>query len=159
MSVKTRIYLDGAIAGIIGAVIIAVHFLFLDTVTHLPLYTPTVLGAGLFVSPDDLAATEGGRVSLKLTLRYTGVHGLVFIVLGVMGAQFLLSTRRELNLGLSILVLFIILEIGFVGTVFFLAAPVLDHLDWVKVLVGNSLAAIGMAIYLSLRHPARSVTP
>jgi len=159
MSVKASVYLDGAIAGIIGAVIIAVLFLFLDTVTHLPLYTPTVMGGSLFLSADDLASTEGARVSLTLTLMYTGVHGLVFIVLGVMGAQFLLSTRRELNLGLSILVLFVILEFGFVGTAFFLAAPVLDLLDWARVLVGNSLAAIGMAIYLSLRHPARKVTP
>lgn len=159
MSVKARVYLDGVIAGIIGAAIIAVHFLFLDTVTHLPLYTPTVLGGGLFVSADDLASTAGAPVSLRLTLMYTGVHGLVFIVLGVIGAQLLLSTRKELNLGLSILVLFVILEFGFVGTVFFLAAPVLDHLDWVKVLIGNSLAAIGMAVYLSLRHPTRRVTP
>ena len=159
MSVKARVYLDGAIAGIIGAVIIAVLFLFLDIVTHLPLYTPTVLGGSLFLSAGDLASTEGARVSWKLTLMYTGVHGLVFIVLGVIGAQFLLSTWRELSLGLSILVLFVILEFGFVGTALFLAAPVLDLLDWVNVLVGNALAAIGMAIYLSLRHPTRSVMP
>ena len=158
MSVKAKIYLDGAIAGIIGAAIIAVLFLFLDTVTHLPLYTPTVLGAGLFVGGDDLASTEATRVSLKLSLMYTGVHGLIFIVLGVMGAQFLLSTKRKLNLALSILVLFVILEFGFVGTAFFIAAPVLDHLEWVKILLGNALAAIGMAIYLSLRHPTRRVT-
>ncbi len=159
MFTKARVYLDGAIAGIIGAAIIAVLFLFLDTVTHLPLYTPTVLGAGLFVGGDDLASTEATRVSLKLSLMYTGVHGLIFIVLGVMGAQFLLSTKRKLNLGLSILVLFVILEFGFVGSAFFFAAPVLDHLEWVKILLGNALAAIGMAIYLSLRHPMRRVTP
>ena len=158
MSVKAKIYLDGIISGLIGAAIIAVLFLFLDTVTHLPLYTPTVLGAGLFVGGDDLASTEATRVSLKLSLMYTGVHGLIFIVLGVMGAQFLLSTKRKLNLGLSILVLFVILEFGFVGSAFFIAAPVLDHLEWVKILLGNALAAIGMAIYLSLRHPTRRVT-
>ena len=62
MSVKARVYLDGAIAGIIGALIIAVLFLFLDTVTHLPLYTPTVMGGSLFLSADDLASTEGARV-------------------------------------------------------------------------------------------------
>ena len=55
MSARARVYLHGVIAGIIGAVIIAILFLFLDAVTRLPLYTPTVLGAGLFVGAEDLA--------------------------------------------------------------------------------------------------------
>jgi hypothetical protein len=156
MSARARIYLDGVIAGIIGAAIIAILFLFLDTVTRLPLYTPTVLGAGLFVGAEDLASTEGVEVSLKLTLLYTWVHWLAFIALGVIAAQFLSFTKRDLNLALSIFLLFLILEFGFVGTWFVLAKPVLDELAWTMVLLGNLLAAIGMAIYLQLRN-TRSV--
>ena len=152
MSVRARVSLDGAIAGIIGAAIIAILFLFLDAVTRLPLYTPTVLGHGLFVGPDDLASTESMEVSLKLTLLYTWVHWLAFIVLGVIAAQFFSLTKRKLNLGLSILLLFLILEFGFVGTWFVLAKPVLDQLTWTLVLLGNCLAATGMAIYLQLRN-------
>jgi hypothetical protein len=158
MSVRARAYLDGVIAGIIGAAIIAILFLFLDAVTRLPLYTPTVLGTGLFVGADDLASTEV-EISLKLTLMYTWVHWLAFIVLGVIAAQFLLLTKRELNLGLSIFLLFLILEFGFVGTWFVLAEPVLDELAWTMVLLGNLLAATGMAIYLQLRNPNRKVRP
>jgi hypothetical protein len=158
MSVRARVYLDGAIAGIIGAAIIAILFLFLDTVTRLPLYTPTVLGHGLFVGAEDLASTESGEVSLKLTLMYTWVHWLAFIVLGVIAAQFLSLTKRNLNLGLSILLLFLILEFGFVGAWFVLAQPVLDALAWTTVLLGNLLAAIGMAIYLQFRN-ARPALP
>jgi hypothetical protein len=153
MSVRARIYLDGAIAGIIGATIVAILFLFVDAVTRLPLYTPTVLGTGLFVAAEDLASTERVEVSLKLALMYTWVHWLAFIVLGVIAAQFLLLTKRELNLVLSILLLFLILEFGFVGTWFVLAEPVLDELAWTMVLLGNLLAATGMAIYLRLRNP------
>jgi hypothetical protein len=159
MSDKGMVYLDGAIAGIIGAAIIAIWFLFLDSVTRLPLYTPTVLGEGLFLGEQSLASNAGGQVSLKLTLMYTGVHGLVFLVLGVIAAYFLLLTNKELNLGLSILLLFVILEFGFVGTWYVLAEPVLDQLAWVTVLLGNCLAAVGMASYLSLRHPKHSGTP
>jgi hypothetical protein len=158
MSAKARVYLDGTIAGIIGAAIIALLFLFLDAVTRLPLYTPTVLGAGLFVGAADLASIEEVEVSLKLTLMYTWVHWLAFIAVGVIAAQFLSLTKRDLNLGLSIFLLFLILEIGFVGSWFVLAEPVLDELAWTMVLLGNLLAAIGMAIYLQLRN-ARPALP
>ena len=89
MSGKTMACLDGAIAGLIGASIVAVSFLFIDTVTHLPLYTPTVLGEGLFLREQSFAPKTGERVSLELTLMYSGVHGLVFIALGMIAAFFL----------------------------------------------------------------------
>jgi hypothetical protein len=152
MLLRARVYLDGAIAGIIGAAIIAILFLFLDAVTRLPFYTPTVLGAGLFMGADDLASTERVEVSLKLTLMYTWVHWLAFIALGVIAAQFISLTKKKLNLGLAILLLFVILEFGFVGTWFIIAEPVLDELAWTMVLVGNLLAATGIAIYLQLRN-------
>jgi hypothetical protein len=152
MLLRARVYLDGAIAGIIGAATIAILFLFLDAVTRLPFYTPTVLGAGLFMGADDLASTERVEVSLKLTLMYTWVHWLAFIALGVIAAQFISLTKKKLNLGLAILLLFVILEFGFVGTWFIIAEPVLDELAWTMVLVGNLLAATGIAIYLQLRN-------
>ncbi len=151
MSGRAMVYLDGAIAGIIGATVIAIWFLFLDAVTRLPLYTPTVLGEGLFLGEQSLASNAGGQVSLKLTLMYSGVHGLVFMVLGVIAAYSVLLPKRNLHLGISLLLLFAILELGFVGTAFVIAKPVLDELTWPIVLIGNFLAAAGMACYLWLR--------
>jgi hypothetical protein len=78
MKIRAMVYLDGLIAGMIGAAIIALWFL-LDALIRLPFYTPTVLGEGLFLRTQDLALTEGEQVSLKLTLMYTAVHGLVFM--------------------------------------------------------------------------------
>ena len=153
MKLRAMIYLDGLIAGIIGAAIVAIWFLFLDTVSSLPLSAPTILGTALFVGPEDLASTERVPVSLRLTLMYTWVHVLVFIVLGEIAAYFLLSAGKNPNLGLSILLLFVILEFGFVGTTFVFAKPVLYALAWPMVLLGNLLAAAGMACYLWLRHP------
>jgi len=153
MKIRAMVFLDGLIAGIIGAAIIAIWFLFLDAVIRLPFYTPTVLGEGLFLRAQDLALTEGEQVSLKLTLMYTAVHGLVFIVLGVIVACFLLLTRKKLNLGLWILLIFVILEFGFVGTASVFAEPVLHELAWPVVLIGNFLSAAGMACYFRLRQP------
>ena len=67
------VYLDGLIAGIVGAAVIAIWFLFLDTVSGLPFYAPPVLGTALFLGPEDLASTEGVQLSLKLTLMYSCV--------------------------------------------------------------------------------------
>jgi hypothetical protein len=83
---------------------------------------------------------------------YSGVHGLVFVVLGVIGAYLLLLPKRKLHFGIALIALFVVLELGFVGTAFVLAKPVLDKLTWPIVLIGNLLAAVGMACYLSLRR-------
>ncbi|MGE5213443.1 MAG: hypothetical protein ACM3NN_07110 [Nitrospirota bacterium] len=152
MSGRAMVYLDGAVAGLIGAAIVAVWFLFMDAVTRLPLYTPTVLGEGLFLREQVLTSNAEEQVSLKLTLMYSWVHGMVFVVLGVIAAYLLLLPKRKLHFGIALLALFVILELGFVGTAFVVAKPVLDELAWSIVLVGNFLAAAGMASYLSLRH-------
>jgi len=151
------ICLDGIIAGLIGAAIVAIWFLFMDTVTRLPLYTPTVLGEGLLLKEQSLASNAGELVSLKLTVIYSGVHGLVFMVLGVIAAYLLLLPKRKLHLGIVLIALFAVLELGFVGTAFIVAKPVLNELAWPIILTGNFLAAAGMASYLSLRRPATSV--
>ena len=158
MTVRAMVYLDGLIAGIIGAAIVAIWFLFLDTVSGLPLYAPTVLGNALFLGAEDLALTEGVQVSLKLTLMYTWVHGLGFVVLGEIAAYLLLLTGNNPNLGFFLLLL-VILEFGFVGTAFVFAKPVLHELAWPAVLLGNLLAAAGMACYFRLRHPKLIVRP
>jgi len=144
--------LDGAIAGLIGASIIAISFLFIDTVAHLPLYTPTVLGEGLLLREQSFAPNAGEPVSLKVTLMYSGVHGLVFILLGMIAAFLLLIPKKKLQFGVTLLALFAVLEIGFVGTTFFIAKPVLHELAWPIVMLGNFLAACGMACYLSIRR-------
>jgi len=152
MKARKMVYLDGLIAGIIGAAVIAIWFLFLDTVSGLPFYAPTVLGTALFLGPEDLASTEGAQLSLKLTLMYTWVHVLVFVMLGEIAAALLLLTGKNPNFGFCLL-LFVILELGFVGTAFVFAEPVLDQLAWPAVLLRNLLAATAMACYFRLRQP------
>jgi len=152
MSERAMICLDGVIAGLIGAAIVAIWFLFMDAVTRLPLYTPTVLGEGLLLREQGLASNVGEQASFKLTLIYSGIHGLVFVVLGVIAAYLLLLPKRKLHLGIVLIALFAVLEVGFVGSAFVVAKPVLDELAWPIVLTGNFLAAAGMACYLSLRR-------
>ena len=151
MSNRAMTGLDGAIAGLVGAATIAIWFLFMDAVTRLPLYTPSVLGEGFLLREPGLVLNPREQDSVKLTLMYSGVHGLVFIVLGVFAAYVFLIFTRKLHLGVMLIALFAVLELGFIGTAFILAKPVLDELAWPIVLTGNFLAAAGMASYLWLR--------
>ena len=148
MSNRAMIGLDGGIAGLIGAAIVAIWFLFMDTVTRLPLYTPSVLGEGFLLREPGLVLNPQEQDSVKLTLMYSGVHGLVFIVLGVFAAYVFLMFTRKLHLSVMLIALFAVLELG---TTIILAKPVLDELAWPIVLTGNFLAAAGMACYLWLR--------
>jgi len=152
MKARISVYSDGLIAGIIGAAVIAIWFLILDTVGGLPFYTPTVLGVALFLGPADLASTEGVQPLLNLILMYTWVQVLVFVMLGEIAAYLFWLTGKNPNLGFC-LFLFALLEFGFVGATFVFAEPLPYHLAWPAVLLGNLLAATAMACYFRLRQP------
>jgi hypothetical protein len=82
----TRVYQEGIIAGILGAVTVAVWFLAVDLVHGRPFYTPTVLGTALFgrgVWPPTL---ETLPPSLDMVAMFTWVHLLAFAVIGVVVA-------------------------------------------------------------------------
>ncbi|HET8669837.1 MAG TPA: hypothetical protein VFM05_04200 [Candidatus Saccharimonadales bacterium] len=157
MSAKALVSLDGVVAGLIGAATVAIWFLFIDAVTRLPLYTPSVLGEGFLLREPGLVLNLREQDSVKLTLMYSGVHGLVFIVLGVLAAYLLMLFTRQVNLAVMLIAIFAVLELGFIGTAFIVAKPVLDELAWPIVLTGNFLAAAGMACYLWLRLRSRHV--
>jgi hypothetical protein len=53
----------------------------------------------------------------------------------------------------------VIFEFGFVGAAFIFAEPILQVLAWPAVLVGNLLAATGMAGYFWRHHPNLTIEP
>lgn len=150
---------EGIIAGALGAAVIAVWFLILDTINGRPLYTPTVLGAALFRAGDGLATPQILHPSLEMVLMYTWVHGMVFCVLGGGASWFLGLAERNPHFGFGILLLFVVLEFGFLLAVSVFAQPVLGALAWPAVLIGNLLAAIAMAAYLWHHHPDLIIRP
>src|SRR6266850_1119911 len=77
VSDTARLYQEGMIAGVIGAITVAVWFLLLDTAAGHPFYTPTVLGTAIF-RRSALASPETLSVSLEMVGMFTWVHMLVF---------------------------------------------------------------------------------
>jgi len=150
---------DGVIAGVIGATVIAVWFFIVDLVQGRPLYTPTVLGTALFGGENGLTGRDPFHASWETTLMFTWVHGLVFVFIGGIVSLLLGLAERNPNLGFGILLLFVILEFGFVAVAIVVAEPILGLLAWPAVLVGNVLAASAMAGYFWYRHRGMTILP
>lgn len=150
---------EGIIAGLLGALTIAVWFLVVDIVSGSPLYTPTVLGVALFQGGAGLAAAEQVTIDLGMVLLFTGVHGLAFMLIGVVVSYLLGVAEHHRHIGFGILLLFIVFEMGFIVVSLGIAEPVLRALAWPAVLVGNLLAAAVMAGYFWRHHPRLVIEP
>ena len=152
-------YLEGIVAGVIGAATIAIWFLILDAIYARPLYTPTVLGTALFRHGEGLSSPGNLPISLEMTWMYTWVHGLAFCVIGVIASRLLILAEQNPNVGFGILLFFVLFEFGFVATATVFAEPVLHALTWPAILVGNLLAVASMAGYFWRRHSDLTVRP
>ena len=152
------VYVEGVVAGMIGAATIAIRFFILDLDNGRPLYTPNVLGAALSLSksiPDPATAP----ISLDLVVFYTWVHALIFCAIGGLAAKLLSLAERDLDVGFGILLLFVIFEFGFVAAAMVFAEPILRALALPAILVGNLLAAGTMAVYFWRHHPKLAIAP
>src|ERR687892_97720 len=83
---------EGAVAGVIGAAVVALWFLVFDIARGRPLLTPALLGAAFFLGADAPADLE---VRLGPVLGYTLLHGLAFVAFGIIAASVIAATERE----------------------------------------------------------------
>jgi hypothetical protein len=156
LSDSSRIHQEGIIAGVIGAVTVAVWFLVLDVIAGRPLSTPALLGTALFHRG---TAVPLPGVSLEMVLMFTWVHGLVFVALGGVASWLLAQVERHPSFGFGVVMLFVIFQFGFMVIAMLFARPVLVALGWPAILGANLLAAATMATYFFWRHPALEVRP
>ena len=156
---SARIYKEGFIAGVLGALAVAVWFLVLDMAHGRPFYTPTVLGTALFGRGVWPATLETMPASFEMVAMFTWVHVLTFAVLGVIAARVTAMAERNPSLGFGFVLLFVILEACFTVAAMILAAPVLQALTWPAILVANFLAAGVMVGYFWFRHPTMQMRP
>ena len=153
------VYADGLLAGVAGAVTIAVWFFIIDVFSGRPLYTPTVLGLALFRGGAGLAAPATIAPSFEMVLSFTWVHVLVFLLIGVAASRLIGLAVRNPSFGFGIVLLFVFFEFGFLLASTVIAEPVLHALAWPAVLVGNLLAAAAMAATRWWRHPRLTIRP
>jgi hypothetical protein len=144
---------QGAVAGIFGAALLAAWFLYRDVVRGKPLFTPTLLGTALLKGGGGLERPETLEPSIGLTLLFTTLHTLVFVAIGVGAAELLYRFAHVRNRALIALVLFGALCLGFFAVALNVFAVGPQAVAVRDALIGNALAAFGMAAYLARNLP------
>ena len=145
------VILEGVVAGVIGAALVAAWFLAFDALQGRPLYTPALLGAAVFEGLKDPRLLE---ISPQVVLGYTVLHGAVFVAFGILCAVLIVAAEREPSLTWAFLALFVCFEVFFLVLDRVFAESALGALVWWAILVGNLLAALGMLAYFFLGHRA-----
>ena len=142
---------EGVIAGLIGAVCIAVWFFGIDIVAGHPLFTPATLGRALLRV---LGPVPADQSTALLVVVYTIFHVLAFIGVGMIASLIVSIAGREPSILLGFVVLFAAVEVGFYALVGLLQqASQLGTLAWYQVMLGNIIAALAMGTYLWRAHP------
>lgn len=137
----TRVAREGLIAGVAGAIAVAVWFLLYDLAAGMPLRTPALLGATLFHGLRDPSALV---ITVPLVLQYTVVHGLAFMVFGIAAAGLLALADREPGFIFAVFMLFCCFEVFFIALVAVLAEWLFETVAWWTILGGNLLASLVM---------------
>ena len=141
---------EGIIAGLIGALTIAVWFGLLDVIAGRPFFTPATLGRSLLsvfgpISPDEGTAT--------FVIVYTIFHFTAFMFVGLLASLIVTLARQEPSILLGFAILFAVTEIGIYGLVALLGeASPLARGAWLPIMVGNLLAAVTMGYYFWKKH-------
>ena len=134
---------EGVIAGLLGAAVVALWFFGIDAIQGEPLRTPHLLGTALLRGSGDPTAAM---------LAYTVLHGLAFVVFGIVGALLIEGAERQPLLVFALVILFTAFEIFFFGAVIIMASWILDEIAGWTIFVGNILAAAVMLAYYFKGH-------
>jgi hypothetical protein len=89
---KPRVLREGVIAGLIGAVVVALWFLLYDAWRGRPLFTPALLGTTIFYGVCTPASVQIGAGPV---IGYTILHVLAFVGFGIVAACMMVASERE----------------------------------------------------------------
>lgn len=136
---------DGFFAGAIGAAVVALFFLGVDAIDRVPLYTPSLVGSVMLRGVEPSAGLPVDLVSVAL---FSIVHGIAFVVYGVLCAAVLSRLRETPDLLLIAIFCFLGLELGSVAAFRLIEPRLASLIGHGYVAAANLLAGIGMAVWL-----------
>lgn len=143
---------EALIAGVLGAVSIAIWFLIVDVIGGRPFQTPLALGRA-FLSILGPVPPEG-TAEVPIIILYTVFHFAAFIAVAIVAEWIVYRAQTEPTVLAGALMLFVAVELGFYGFVALLRETTgLDTLVWWQVMGGNLIAAAVMGTYIWRSHP------
>lgn len=146
-----RVWMQGLVAGVLGAVVMAVWFLLIDIYQAAPFRTPALL-ANSILGVENFESRPGAIAF------YTVVHFAAFMVVGVLAAAVLSWMRAAPGILLGLVLGFILFNTVFYASVYVTGLDVVAELGWVEVLIGNLMSGIMVMGYLHLRGVAHRVS-
>jgi hypothetical protein len=146
---RQRILYEGLLVGLAGAVAVAVWFFLYDLAAGTPFRTPALLGAALF---EGLRDTASLTIAPTIVLKYTAVHGLVFLVFGVAAASLFALAERDRHVLIGVFMLFCCFEVAVFLAMMVLGSWLFETLPPWAVLGGNFVAALVMLGILFRDH-------
>ena len=140
---------QGVVAGLIGAAVVAVWFLIVDSVAGRPLFTPAALGS---VVLHGAGATEV-EISVGTVLGYSLIHVAGFMLFGVIVSALVTQAEKFPPFIFGLIVLFVVFETFTILLIAMLGNWLMRELAWWSLLVGNILAAVAIGVYMWRVHP------
>lgn len=141
---------EGAIAGAIGALVVALWYLVVDAAGGQPFHTPNTLGRILFRGDVSAGARQ---VVPEIVLGYTLLHFVFFALVG-MGLTVLVHlATRNISLRMGVWIGLVVAFGLFAGVTYMVGTATGGRLSPWSVVSGSLLGVLGMAGYLWRRHP------
>jgi hypothetical protein len=137
----------GAIAGVLGALVLAAWFFVFDLVEGTPFHTPAFLASAV-------AGMPGVEVSAGLIAMYTALHLTLFLVVGILAAWALDASNTPPHFLFGLVLGFLLFDVVFYAGVVVTGVNVVRALGWPQVLAGNLLAGVVMLGYFQRTAPA-----
>ena len=141
---------EGLIAGLIGAVVVALWFAIVDMTTREAFFTPAALGSAVFQGARGVGEVE---ISALTVAGYTILHVASFMAVGFIAAYLATHAERNGVVILGAVLLFVTFETLFLGLSAIAASWLLAALNGWTILGANLVAAVAMGWYLWRAHP------
>lgn len=141
---------NGVVAGFIGAVVVAAWFLTIDAIQGQPFHTPSLIGSVVFrgASVVDAQAVDGAMI-----FAYTGMHGVLFFVVGLLFAWVFTQIDEHPQLGVLLILVFLLFQAILFGLEVTIVPRLVGAIGAASVGFANLISVGAMCWFLLTRNP------